>query len=83
MDDSLLTARQVAELLSLRPATIYAAAARGELPSVTLWKGRRRSLIRFRREDIQAFIDERSTSGSTQSKLLPTLSDQAHGMESD
>ena len=61
MDDSLLTPNQVARLLSLQPSTIYAAAARGQLLCVRLWKGERRTLIRFRREDIERIIEERSS----------------------
>ena len=56
MFDALLTAQQVAEVLNVRTATVYAAAAAGRIPSVKLWKGKRRSLVRFRREDIDHFI---------------------------
>jgi excisionase family DNA binding protein len=61
MSDALLTARQVADRLNVRPATIYAAAETGKLPCVRLWRGARRSLIRFRREDIEHLICEKST----------------------
>jgi len=60
MVDSLLTAQEVAVLLHIRPVTVYSAAAKGRIPSVTLWTGRRRSLIRFRREDINRFIADRA-----------------------
>jgi excisionase family DNA binding protein len=56
MTESLLTAHEVAVLLNLRTVTVYAAAAKGRIPCVTLWKGRRRNLLRFRREDIEALI---------------------------
>ena len=56
----LLTAEEVARILRLKPATIYEAAARGRIPSVRLWKGRRKTLIRFRREDIEQLIDART-----------------------
>ena len=62
MAESLLTPNQVAGLLSVQPSTIYAAAARGAIPCVRLWKGRRRTLLRFRREDIDRLIRERSSS---------------------
>ena len=59
----LLTARQVADLLNVRVATVYAAAAAGRIPCVRLWEGNRRALIRFRREDIERLIRERTISG--------------------
>lgn len=59
MSDELMTARQVAELLQVRPVTVYAAAAKGIIPSVPLWKGRRRTLLRFRRRDVEAWIESR------------------------
>ena len=59
--DRLLTAEEVARLLSVKPATVYDAAADGRLPVVRLWKGERRTLIRFRREDIDRIIRERTS----------------------
>ena len=59
MCDALLTAKQVARTLNIRPATVYAAAAAGRIPYVRLWKGRRRALIRFRRIDIDQLVRER------------------------
>ena len=60
MQETLLTAQEVAKLLNLRVPTVYAAAASGRIPSVRLWRGQRRHLIRFRRVDIDRFIEERS-----------------------
>lgn len=60
MDDALLTPIQVAALLSVQPSTVYAAAARGRIPCVRLWEGKRRAMIRFRPADIQRLIDERT-----------------------
>ena len=57
----LLTAQQVSRRLSIRVATVYAAAEDGRLPCVRLWEGRRRALIRFRAEDIEQLIQARST----------------------
>ncbi len=59
MPESLLTAQQVAELLHLKPVTVYAAAAKGLIPSVILWRGQRRGLIRFRRADLESWINTR------------------------
>src|SRR5882724_8420836 len=56
----LLTAEEVAALLRVKPSTVYDAAARGVLPVLRLWKGKRRTLIRLRRSDLEAFIQERA-----------------------
>ena len=61
MPESLLTAQEVAEVLPVKPSTVYDAVYRGVLPVVRLWEGRRRELVRFRRADIEAFIKDRST----------------------
>ena len=62
MVEILLTAREVAELLNLKAVTVYAAAADGRLPHVRLWQGKRKSLLRFRRRDIERMIQERCSS---------------------
>lgn len=56
---SLLTADEVAERLRVKPATVYQAAADGRIPCIRLWTGNRRSLIRFRADDIESLIAER------------------------
>jgi excisionase family DNA binding protein len=56
----LLTASEVAELLNIKKSTVYEAALKGRLPAVSLWKGKRRTLLRFRRSDIEEFIRERA-----------------------
>lgn len=58
--DALLNAKDVARWLGVAPATVYEQVARGNLPAIKLWKGRRRALIRFRRADIEHFIQQRS-----------------------
>ena len=60
MRNPLLTARQVAGLLNIRPTTVYALCRRGELPHVRVTQGTRRALIRFRGEDIERLIKERT-----------------------
>ena len=60
----LLTAEEVAQLLRLKAATVYEAAASGRIPSVRLWKGRRKTLVRFRRDDIEELIRARTHRGS-------------------
>ncbi len=61
IDEALLTAQQVAEILAVKPSTVYDAVYRGVLPVVRLWEGRRRALVRFRRADIEEFIRQRAT----------------------
>lgn len=58
--DPLLTVSEVASLCKLKPASIYNAVTRNLIPAVVLWKGKRRRVVRFRREDIEQFIRQRS-----------------------
>lgn len=58
--EALLDARAVSKWLGVSPSTVYDAAARGLLPTVKLWKGKRRTLLRFRRQDIELFIQHQS-----------------------
>jgi excisionase family DNA binding protein len=60
MSDYLLTTNDVAAILALKPQTIRDAIRRGEIPFVRLWTGRKKSLIRFRRADIEAFVRDRT-----------------------
>lgn len=60
MSDSLLTTNEVAAILALKPQTVRDAVRRGELPYVRLWTGRKKSLIRFRSADIEAFVRDRT-----------------------
>jgi excisionase family DNA binding protein len=53
-----LTAEDVAGLLGVRPAFVYALARRGDLPTVRV--GER--YIRFRAEALESWIVERETS---------------------
>jgi len=52
----LLTAKEVADLLRLAASTVFDAAARGDLPCVRLWRGRRKTLVRFRRSEIEELM---------------------------
>ena len=60
MDDQLLTSDQVGQMLGLKPQTVRDAAWRGRLPCVRLWSGRKKTLLRFQRSAIEAFIRERT-----------------------
>ena len=59
--EDLMTVPQVARLCRVKPTTIYSAVSRNLIPAVVLWKGKRRRLVRFRRSDIQAFIEARTS----------------------
>ena len=61
METPLITAEAVAKLLSVKVSTVYDAVARGRIPAVRLWSGRRRPLLRFRRQDIERLIRERTS----------------------
>lgn len=60
MDDVLLTAEQVAKYFQVKPQTIRDAAWRGKLPCVRVWGGKRKTLLRFKRSEIEDFIRERT-----------------------
>lgn len=60
MPEHLLRAHQVAEMLNTRVSTIYALCRRGELVHIRLGEGRRRPLIRFRREELESFLRQRT-----------------------
>ena len=66
--DTLLTAEEVANLLRIKPATVYDAASKGRIPAVRLWEGRRKALLRFRREDIEELIRQRTQPAHASSK---------------
>jgi excisionase family DNA binding protein len=60
--DELFTAAEVARALRVKTSTVYEAAAHGRIPCIRLWQGKRRSLLRFRRDDIEAFLSARAVS---------------------
>jgi len=60
MDSQLITASDVARILNIQLSTVYDGVARGRIPAIKLWEGRRRPLLRFRVEDIQRLIQERT-----------------------
>jgi excisionase family DNA binding protein len=61
----LLTDREVAELLVVKPDTVRRWAASGRLPSVRLG-GR---LVRFRSDDVERWIEGQATNGATRLSL--------------
>ena len=56
----LLTAHQVARRLNIKTTTVYALCRRNAIPHIKVTEGRRRALIRFSEEAIEAAIRERS-----------------------
>jgi excisionase family DNA binding protein len=60
----LLTAKEVARLLSIKPVTVYAWTKKGILKGVVLKQGKRRTL-RWRLEDIKEFLNSREKIGLT------------------
>jgi len=54
---SLLTARQVADLLGMSSETVLRWVRRGEMPATRLPGG----VIRFRQDDLEAWLEERAT----------------------
>ncbi len=58
--DQLLRADEVARILNVRPSTLYALCYRGVLPYIRLTKSTRRPLLRFRREDVEKLLNDRT-----------------------
>ena len=63
--EELMTVSQVARLCRLKPATVYSAVSRNLIPAVVLWKGKRRRVVRFRRQDVEEFIRDRTVPAKT------------------
>lgn len=60
IDDPLLLAHEAAELLNVRPATVYQWANKGLLPHVRIRTGGTRPVLRFRKSDLERFLRERT-----------------------
>ena len=54
-EKKLLTAEQVAEIVSCSPKTVYSWAELGHIPSIKIGAGRK-ALLRFDSEEIQAWL---------------------------
>lgn len=57
-DGRLLRIREAAALLGISAATCHRRAILGDLPAIRLWAGRR-APIRFRREDLERWLESR------------------------
>lgn len=62
----LLTPHQVAEELQLSVATLSRMCTTGDIPHVILRAGRRKRVIRFRREDLDRWLNTRTRGGKRQ-----------------
>ena len=58
--ESLLIVPEVAAILRIKPTTVYALVARDVLPHLRIAQGKRRALIRFRRADVEAFLQRQT-----------------------
>ena len=59
-DESLLAVDEAAAVFRIKTATLYDWAKKGVVPHVRILAGRRRPVIRFRREDLARFIENRT-----------------------
>ncbi len=60
----LLTPKQVADMFQLSIATLSRMAGAGQIPHIVLRKGRRKRVIRFRTEEIEAWLHARTHGGA-------------------
>ena len=67
--ESLITASQVAELLSVQPTTIYEWARMDYIPHIRLGLGKKKPCLRFRLSAVETWINQKEKSGRT-SRLL-------------
>ena len=75
MNEPLLSVEDVAQRLGVRPSTVRAGVKRGLIPAVVLWRGKRRSLVRFRSQDIERLIRERTVCASPSAAVVWSLCD--------
>jgi len=74
--EPLLTARQVAELLGLAPATVLDRFERGHLPGFRLF-GRKGGPVRFRLEEIEATLEQWRAPEEKRQRPLPNARQRA------
>ncbi len=72
MTGGLLTARQVAELLGVTTETVLRWTRQGDLPAIRL-PGTARGRIRYRPDQVDAWIAEHETAGRTPRGVSPPL----------
>ncbi len=54
--DRLLTPKQVAEMFGVAITTVHRMAYQGQLPHIVLRRGKRKAIIRFKRESLEKFL---------------------------
>jgi excisionase family DNA binding protein len=57
--ERLLTASDVAEMLSIKISTVYEWASSGILPSYSLHQGNRKTVRRFSHDEIESWLEHR------------------------
>ncbi len=55
----LLTPRELAAILGVKPATIYGWVKARMIPHITISRGRRKSTVRFRESEIESWLRQR------------------------
>lgn len=61
--EPLLTANEVAELLSVRPTTVYEWARMEYIPHIRLGVGKKKPCVRFRRSVVEDWLDQKENAG--------------------
>jgi len=72
----LLTVQQLAELLQIKAATLYAWAARGQIPCLKL-----HGLVRFRQDEIDRWLDSCQQAGTPEIGALPFTRDRGNDVD--
>lgn len=75
MSGELLTARQVADRLGVTAETVLRWTRAGDLPAIRL-PGTVRGRLRYRPDDVAAWIDEHATAGPAPRGVSPPLDGQ-------
>ena len=57
--EQLLSAHEAAAFLNIKSATLYDWAKKGVVPHIRILAGKKRPLLRFRRDDLLQFIESR------------------------
>ena len=63
LQEPLLRAEQVAELLNVQPSTIYEWARMDYIPHIRFGTGKKKPPIRFEREEVVRWFEERKRGG--------------------
>lgn len=64
--EPLMTVAEVAELLSVRPSTVYEWTRTGYIPHVRLGIGKKRPCVRFKKSAIATWLEEKERAGRSQ-----------------